>query len=113
MEQFDGILLCATNRVDDLDAAVRRRFDVKARFWPLAAEQTERCFRHALSEAGTLPAGDLSDELLSRLWGLGALTLGDFATVRRRAALLGQSLNAESLLAALAEEAELRRRLES
>ncbi len=113
MEQFDGILLCVTNRVDDLDAAVRRRFDVKARFWPLAAEQTERCFRHALCEAGTLPAGDLSDELLGRLWGLGALTLGDFATVRRRAALLGQSLSAESLLAALAEEAELRRRLES
>lgn len=113
MEQFDGILLCATNRVDDLDAAVRRRFDVKARFWPLAAEQTERCFRHALSEAETLPAGELSDELLTRLWGLGALTLGDFATVRRRATLLGQALNAESLLAALAEEVELRRRLET
>lgn len=113
MEQFDGILLCATNRVDDLDAAVRRRFDVKARFWPLAAEQTERCFRHALSEAGALPAGDLAEEVLGRLWGLGALTLGDFATVRRRATLLGQSLNAESLLVALAEEAELRRRLES
>jgi hypothetical protein len=60
-----------------------------------------------------LPDGDLSDELLTRLWGLGALTLGDFATVRRRATLLGQALSAECLLAALAEEAELRRRLEA
>ncbi|MBL8249179.1 MAG: AAA family ATPase [Candidatus Competibacter sp.] len=112
MEQFDGILLCATNRVDDLDAAVRRRFDIKARFWPLAAEQTERCFRRTLTEAGTLAAEDLSDDLLTRIWGLGALTLGDFATVRRRASLLGQTLNAELLLATLTEEAALRRRLE-
>ncbi|CDH45886.1 MAG: AAA family ATPase [Candidatus Competibacteraceae bacterium] len=112
MEQFDGILLCATNRIDDLDAAVRRRFDIKARFWPLAAEQAEHCFCHALSEVGTLPAEGLSDELLTRLWAVGALTLGDFATVRRRASLLGQTLSAELLLIALTEEAALRRRLE-
>ncbi len=112
MEQFDGILLCATNRIDDLDAAVRRRFDIKARFWPLAAEQAERCFRHALIEAGTLPEEGLSEELLTRIWGLGALTLGDFATIRRRASLLGQAMSAEWLLAALTEETALRRRLE-
>jgi SpoVK/Ycf46/Vps4 family AAA+-type ATPase len=112
MEQFDGILLCATNRVSDLDPAVRRRFDVKVRFWPLAAEQAEQCLRRALSEAGTWPDDGLSDEVLTRFWALGPLTLGDFATIRRRAALLDQSLTAELLLGALAEEAELRRQME-
>ncbi len=112
MEQFDGILLCATNRVNDLDPAVRRRFDLKTRFWPLAAEQSELCFRRALSETGTLPVEGLAEETLTRLWGLGSLTVGDFATVRRRAALLGQTLTAESLLAALAEEADLRRQMD-
>ena len=91
---------------------IRDSFDIKARFWPLAAEQAEHCFCHALSEVGTLPAEGLSDELLTRLWAVGALTLGDFATVRRRASLLGQTLSAELLLIALTEEAALRRRLE-
>jgi hypothetical protein len=44
--------------------------------------------------------------------GSGTLTLGDFATVRRRASLLGQTLSAELLLTALSEETTLRRRLE-
>lgn len=112
MEQFDGILLCATNRVSDLDPAVRRRFDVKVRFWPLAAEQAEQCLRRALSEAGTWPSTGLSEELLTRFWALGPLTLGDFATIRRRAALLDQPLTPELLLTALAEEAALRRQME-
>jgi len=43
---------------------------------------------------------------------LGPLTLGDFATIRRRATLLDQPLTPEMLLAALAEEAELRRQME-
>ncbi|HRX70105.1 MAG TPA: AAA family ATPase [Candidatus Competibacteraceae bacterium] len=110
MEQFDGILLCATNRVSDLDPAVRRRFDVKARFWPLAAEQAEQCLRRTLGEAGADES--LSEDFLTRFWALGALTLGDFATVRRRAALLDQPLTPELLLAALAEEADLRRQME-
>ncbi len=110
MEQFDGILLCATNRVSDLDPAVRRRFDIKARFWPLAAEQAEQCLRRTLSEAGT--AESLSEDFLTRFWALGPLTLGDFATVRRRAGLLDQPLTADLLLAALAEEADLRRQME-
>jgi len=110
MEQFDGILLCATNRVSDLDPAVRRRFDVKARFWPLAAEQAEQCLRRALCELEA--AENLSEDFLTRFWALGPLTLGDFATVRRRANLLDQPLTPDLLLAALAEEAELRRQME-
>ncbi len=112
MEQFDGILLCATNRVSDLDPAVRRRFDVKVRFWPLAAEQAEQCLRRVLREAGTWPDEGLSEEDQTRFWALGPLTLGDFATIRRRAALLDQSLTPETLLTALAEEADLRRQME-
>lgn len=112
MEQFDGILMCATNRVNDLDPAVRRRFDVKVRFWPLAAEQAEQCIQRALGEAGTWPDQGLSEEEQTRFWALGPLTLGDFATVRRRAALLDQALTPEILLAALAEEADLRRQMD-
>lgn len=112
MEQFDGILLCATNRVSDLDPAVRRRFDVKVRFWPLAAEQAEQCLHRTLREAGTWPDEGLSEEIQTRFWALGPLTLGDFATIRRRATLLDQPLTPEMLLAALAEEAELRRQME-
>jgi SpoVK/Ycf46/Vps4 family AAA+-type ATPase len=103
MEAFDGIFVCTTNLYESLDAASLRRFDVKVRFDPLREEQRWAMFVAVLGgEAAAARAGDgETREALGRLDGI---TPGDFATVTRRAVVLDQALDAESLLRALGAE---------
>lgn len=98
MEAFEGIFLCATNLMDRLDPAVLRRFDVKIRLDYLRPEQAAQLFQHTLQEAGqpsVVPAA---------LAALANLTPGDFATVVRKARVLGLPLTADWLLTTLTEE---------
>lgn len=87
MEEFDGILVCATNLIDNLDPATMRRFDFKIRFDYLGVEQACELARELLGVLGvTLPKEDRSQLRfsLSRL----ELSHGDFAVVLRRYAAL-------------------------
>ena len=106
MESFDGLFVCCTNLIDDLDEAVFRRFDLKIRFDYVDAHQRWRLFRSALAEHA------IGDERLSslrkRLDQLTSLSVGDFATSRRRQEILGCELGPEELLAALENECELK-----
>ncbi len=107
METFEGICLCATNLMEDLDPAVLRRFDLKIRFNYLTAEQAFTLF--VLAVVATREPGDgvvVSTSVQERLARLNTLTPGDFNTVLRQAQLLGKRYEAEELLAAL--EAECR-----
>ncbi|MCC5976230.1 MAG: hypothetical protein JJT81_19575, partial [Rubellimicrobium sp.] len=83
---------CTTNLVDRLDPASLRRFGLRLTFLPLDNDQRALCFRRffAIEAPRGLAALDL-------------LTPGDFATVARRARLLGIA-GAEALLSELARE---------
>ncbi len=107
METFEGVCLCATNLMEDLDPAVLRRFDLKIRFDYLTAEQVFALF--VLAVGSRRQPGNqvvLSASVQERLARLTAVTPGDFTTLLRQARLLGERDDAEALLAAL--EAECR-----
>ena len=85
MERFEGIFICTTNLMCDLDAASLRRFSLKVRFDYLNAEQRWLLFRshwQAMAKATAL-------RLRKSLDAMNTLTPGDFATVRKQLKLLG------------------------
>ena len=84
MEGFGGILVASTNRMDDLDPAALRRFDLKLRFDYLKPTQVEQLFAVTAQHLG-FDAQALSDAMRLRLSRLSNLAAGDFAVVVRQA----------------------------
>src|SRR5690625_6861136 len=52
MENFDGTFISTTNRMNDLDQAVLRRFDLKAKFDFLGEQQVYRAFSASARRLG-------------------------------------------------------------
>ncbi len=80
MENFNGILICATNFASRLDPATMRRFTYKIEFDYLNDDGKRYFFRKMLFE---LCPGRLDKATLSRLQAISFLTPGDFRTVRQ------------------------------
>ena len=99
MENFKGILIGATNFVQNLDQAVMRRFTFKIEFGFLddAGKKLffERMFRSALSK-----------EEEARLSAIPSLAPGDFRTVRQSLFYYGDNVTNAMRLDALEQEAE-------
>jgi SpoVK/Ycf46/Vps4 family AAA+-type ATPase len=92
MEVFEGIFVCATNRVADFDAALMRRFMFRLEFKPLDHRQRQELYAELVS--GWVPAEaehfpELDTETATRLRALELLTPGDFANVAKRMRHLG------------------------
>lgn len=105
MERFQGLFVCTTNLMDRLDAAALRRFTFKIAFHPLRPAQRLALFaREALGD----PLAALPPDWRQRLLRLDRLTLGDFATVRRQADLLQETLVPETFLQQLEAEHRLK-----
>ncbi len=109
MERYPGIFVAATNLMSGLDAAALRRFDFKLHFRALTPLQRQALFaREALGDQGAPVAPDLARALAA----LDGLAPGDFATVCRQRALLGEDLTPEQFLRRLAAECRLKRQQE-
>ncbi|MHB1670276.1 ATP-binding protein, partial [Thiomonas sp.] len=81
MEAFCGVFVATTNRLEGLDPAALRRFDLKLQFRALRFEQAWALLgRHCAA----LGLGVPEDGLRQDLQALASLTPGDFATVARR-----------------------------
>ena len=107
MENYEGILVCATNLRDNLDPATMRRFDFKINFDYLKPEQACEV---ALDLMGVLRA-ELSKESrgLLRIALAGTkLSHGDFAALLRRYTALKTKPGWEQLVADLKKEASFR-----
>jgi len=105
MERFNGVFICATNLFGQIDAAALRRFAFKIAFKAMHPEQRRLMFiREALAgdEAG------LGRHLNDRLNALETLVPGDFAVVKRQAALIGIDPDPEQFLAELEAECRLK-----
>lgn len=87
MESFEGIFICTTNRMANMDQASLRRFDFKIEFDVLSSEQRWALFEQESQRLGiVLPdtAEDLQ-VLQHRIQSLTQLTPGDFAVLIRQA----------------------------
>ena len=100
MERFDGLFICSTNLMQRLDAASLRRFALKIKFDYLKPEQRWQLFRAQFKRLSTRRESDYRAALNQ----LNTLTPGDFATVRRQAALFNVTLTAEEWIKRLTLE---------
>jgi SpoVK/Ycf46/Vps4 family AAA+-type ATPase len=111
METYEGVFICATNLVDDLDPAAARRFDFKLRFDALRLDQRWTLFTQVLREQGFKGARKV--DWLPRLAGLDGLTPGDFAAVIRQGRIQREPLRAGELFERLRGECVFRDRTQS
>lgn len=81
METFDGIFIASTNRMDGLDQAVLRRFDLKAGFAYLDQKQVLSMLRRSCRKLSLKWSSAMQASVASLQW----LTPGDFAAVERQA----------------------------
>ena len=102
MENFKGVMVGATNFMDNLDAAIMRRFTFKLQFDYLdeAGKRSffERMFKSRLSAADA-----------TRLAAIPNLAPGDFRTVRQSLYYLGGSVTNETRLNELEKEGALKK----
>jgi SpoVK/Ycf46/Vps4 family AAA+-type ATPase len=101
MEHFHGIFICTTNLMDRIDQAALRRFTFKIGFQALSRAQRLALF------AAEVYAGDahrVDQGLEKRLASLDHLCVGDFAAVKRQAAILGISMDPAEFLEQLEAE---------
>ncbi len=99
MERFTGVLVCATNLVEQLDSAVMSRFTFKVQMSALDDDGKVKFFRRYFESA-------LTDDERRRLVAIPDLTPGDFRTVRERLYFLGKKRGSDNahLLSALEVE---------
>jgi len=101
MELFDGLFICSTNLMDDLDQASLRRFAIKVEFDYLKAEQAinmleQECIATPTTEDARAIA------MLSNL------APGDFAAVKKRLDILGLDATPEVMIRELKAETSVK-----
>ena len=110
MENFGGVLVCATNLMETLDAATIRRFTFKLQFDYLDAAGKLAFYKRMLAELCKPP---LDETGRRRLANIADLAPGDFHTVRQAMFYLssgeGNDVTHAELLSALEQETEAKR----
>ena len=102
MENFKGVMVAATNFMDNLDAAIMRRFTFKLQFDYLEADGKKLFFERMFKTR-------LSDAEAERLAGIPNLAPGDFRTVRQSLFYLGGDVTNETRLNELEKESSLKK----
>ena len=102
MENFDGVMVAATNFSKNLDAAVMRRFTFKLEFGYLDDAGKKAFFERMFKTK-------LSDTEFAELKELRNLAPGDFRTVRQEQFYLGDEVTNADRIAALKEECALKK----
>ena len=103
MEDFRGVLLCATNAPATLDRAVMRRFHEAVEFYTLSAEGITELLDRYFPEIG------FTDSQILDLFMNGSLTPGDFAALRGRLNFHPVTADAAYITESLAELSKARR----
>lgn len=102
MENFNGVMVGATNFMDNLDAAIMRRFTFKLQFDYLEADGKRAFFERMFKTR-------LGDAEARRLAAIPNLAPGDFRTVRQSLYYLGGSVSNETRLNELEKECSLKK----
>ena len=104
METYNGVFIASTNRLEELDQASLRRFDLKIKFDPLKPKQAWKLLLNYCQALGlTSPQECLQEELYK----MDNLTPGDFALLARQHRFKPMA-NAKELIHALQAECKLK-----
>jgi transitional endoplasmic reticulum ATPase len=107
MERFRGILICTTNRFEDLDQASIRRFNYKIGFRCLKPEGNVIFYRKLLSPLTSTLLNEAGKDMLENI---GDLTPGDFRVVRDRFAISPpERVTHDMMVQALREESQIKK----
>ena len=107
MERYQGILVCTTNRMTELDSASVRRFNYKIGFNCLKPEGNLIFYRKLLEP---LTATALNQNHENDLHTIGELAPGDFRVVRDRYAIMPQErITPKALINSLREESQMKK----
>ncbi len=107
MERFRGILICTTNRFEDVDQASVRRFNYKIGFRCLKPEGNVVFYRKLLSPLTLVSLNKEGERMLENI---SDLTPGDFRVVRDRFAIFPQErVTHDMMVQALREEAKIKK----
>jgi len=101
MENFDGLFICSTNLMDDLDQASLRRFAIKVEFDYLTSDQAVKMLRQ--ESVGTPTPEDCRAIAM-----ISNLAPGDFSAVNKRLGILGVDPTSEIMLRELKLEADIK-----
>jgi len=101
MENFDGLFICSTNLMDDLDQASLRRFAIKVKFNYLKPEQSMAMLRKEC-------VGEPSSHDCRAIVSMGNLAPGDFAAVKKRLDILGLDATPSVLITELRLEVSVK-----
>ncbi len=101
MENFDGLFICSTNLMDDLDQASLRRFAIKVQFDYLKPDQAWKMLQKE-------SIGKATGRDMMAITAMRNLAPGDFAAVKKRLTILGQDATADTLIAGLKEECAIK-----
>ena len=104
MEAFDGLFICTTNRLEHLDPAVLRRFDLKVGFAALTPAQRLHLIRQVATTLGVAWPGLAETIVQHAQTHLSGLTPGDMAAALRHLQLTAVAPTLTDLLDALAAE---------
>jgi len=101
MENFDGLFICSTNLMDDLDQASMRRFAIKVEFGYLKPEQAINMLEQ---ECITMPMPEDARAIAM----IPNLVPGDFAAVKKRLDILGLDATPEVMIRELKAEVSVK-----
>jgi hypothetical protein len=108
LERAPGVVICATNLMDDIDAAAMRRFTFKIEFLPLKPEQawTMLCVESGF-DSSTASVEEV-EELREKLFKIKNLAPGDFATCKRMSLIMedDEPMTIDGWLTQLEQEAK-------
>ena len=106
MERFRGILICTTNRFEDLDQASVRRFNYKIGFSCLTPEGNVVLYRRLLCPLSPEP---LNLEVEGAIRQLSGLSPGEFRVVRDRFSIMQvEKVTHDRMVRALEEESRIK-----
>jgi len=101
MENFDGLFICSTNLMDDLDQASLRRFAIKVEFDYLKQDQAWKMLQKE-------SVGKATEKDLVAISAIRNLAPGDFAAVKKRLDILGLRFTPQTLIQELQKEVAIK-----
>lgn len=108
LEQYQGLFICSTNLMDNVDKASIRRFDFKVSFDFLTPTQSWKLFQQLIMESEEQIDIESISKFKKQVQSMTNLTPGDFAMIKRRSGITGSEVNGPNLIKDLKEESQIK-----